>query len=329
MLVDLPNSHRLIKNNLKPIEVLDIEFRSGGMGDSIARLPVIKYILDEIPHVKSIRLFAQDYFKPLVEHCFDKEKVKFFGYSEKKAELTRQPSKAAKLTDVLQHTTMRTHLTKHAFNTIIDQDPVDVKYYNYIQVDRARLPKKPIDIIGKYVVICIGFTAKVREWPPQEINKVTSWLRSQNITPVFLGKTENTFFAGKESAITNIKNTEIDFSYGVNLVDRTNLLEAAAIIHDAAAIVGVDNGLLHLAGMTNIPIIAGYTSVDPIHRLPIRWNHMGWNCKVIEPSISCKFCQTQANFLYDFDFRNCYYGDYVCVSQMYGEKFVEKLKEVL
>lgn len=328
MIVDLQAWHRSIKNDLRPIEVLDIEFVRGGMGDSIARLPVIKYLLEEVKHVKNIRLFAQDYFKPLVEHCFPTEKVKFFGFSEKAVELARQPSRYAKITDVLQHTTLRTHLTYHAFNTIIDQNPLEPKHYNYLKVDRARLPKKPIDILGKYVVICIGFTAAVREWLPEDINKVTSWLCSQKITPVFLGKSESAF-RGTESTKATFRREEIDFASGIDLVDKTSLLEACAVIEGAAAIVGVDNGLLHLAGMTNIPIIGGYTTVNPVHRLPIRWNQLGWNCKIVEPTIGCKFCQTEANFLYDFDFRQCYYGDYKCVSQMWGEKFIEKLKEVL
>lgn len=328
MEVNSQPSQRLIKQDLRPIEVLDVEFIRGGMGDSIARLPVIKYLLEEVPHIKSIRLFAQDYLEPLVAHCFPTDRVKFIGFSKKKEELAARPSKAAKMTDVIQHTTMRTHLTQHAFNTIIDQTELPPNVYNYVQLDPKKLPPSSVHVLGRYVVISTGFTAKVREWPAKEINKVTSWLVDRGITPVFLGKTESVFRADAAATKAGFSD-EIDFSVGVNLIDKTNLMETASIIYHANAIVGVDNGLLHLAGMTNIPIIAGYTSVDPVHRLPIRWNKMGWNCKVIEPSISCKFCQTQANFLYDFDFRNCYYGDYVCTSQMYGEKFIEKLKEIL
>lgn len=326
MVVSLHNLRRSIKNDLRPIEVLDVKFFEGGLGDSIARLPVIRYILDHCPHIKSIRLIAQDYFREVVEHVFPVEQVKFVGYSQLKEELLRQPSKAYMGTDLRQHTTLHTHLTHHAFHTIADTQPMHPASYNYLKINPSILPTKLNLFPGSYAVITTGFTAPVREWLPSEINKVAQWFNLKGITPVFLGKTQNEFKSGYK---TEAKFREgIDFTLGINLIDQTTILEAAKIMYGAQAVVGIDNGLIHLAGMTDVPIVAGYTTVGATHRMPIRNGMIGWNCRTVEPSVGCASCQSQALIHFDFDYRSCYYGDYACIPTMTAQKFIKQLEMV-
>jgi ADP-heptose:LPS heptosyltransferase len=317
---------RSIKNDLKPINVLDVKFFEGGLGDSIARLPAIVYILQHCPHVKSIRLFAQDYFREIVEHLFPVEQVKFVGYSQIKEELKRQPSEAYMGTDIRQHSTLHTHLTHHAFHTIVDTQPMHISSYNYPQLNLNILPTK-LNLLNKsYAVITTGFTAPVREWLPSEINKVAQWFNLKGITPVFLGKKQNEF---REGGITEATFSEgIDYSLGINLIDSTSLLEAAKIMAGAKVVVGIDNGLLHLAGMTQVPIVAGYTSVSAYNRMPIRNGMIGWNTRMVTPSVGCSPCQSQALLHFNFDYRTCYYGDYACIPTMTAQKFIKELEFV-
>ncbi|MNR40317.1 Lipopolysaccharide heptosyltransferase 1 [compost metagenome] len=42
-----------------------------------------------------------------------------------------------------------------------------------------------------------------------------------------------------------------------------NLLEAAALLGHAAAVIGVDTGLTHLAAELDVPLVAIYTDTDP------------------------------------------------------------------
>jgi hypothetical protein len=173
--------------------VLDIKFFEGGLGDSIARLPAVRYILETYPHIKSVRLIAQDYFKPLAEFVFRGYPVKYVGYSELKEELSKRPSQVGTFTDVLQHTTLRTHLTHHAFNVIVNEVPIHPSCYNYIKLNTNLISSDVLVSAKEYAVITVGFTAKVREWLPSEINKVAQWFNLKGITPVFLGKSENKY----------------------------------------------------------------------------------------------------------------------------------------
>ena len=325
---------RSIRDNLKPVKMLDIKFMEGGLGDSIARLPAIKYILDSYLHIEKIRIFAQDHFKELCEFALKEyaNRIQVYGYSEEREQLIKNPSYAATVTyhtkDLVQHTTLRTHLTHHAFHTLVNEVPLHPSAYNYLKLDIDKLPSSKLIFNAlDYAVITTGFTAAVREFLPSEINKVAQWFTLKGITPVFLGKTQNTFDASSQRTTNATFRPEIDLSLGINLIDQTTHLEAAKIIAGAKVIVGVDNGLLHLAGMTDIPIVGGYTTVNPWHRMPIRNSQIGWNCRAVVPE-GCNFCQTKANFLFGFDFRNCYYGDYKCVSELTAKKFIRELEFV-
>lgn len=309
-------------NDVRPIERFDIRFEKGGMGDSIARLPAVRYVA-RYEHIKSIRLFVQDYFVDFATYLLNDSKIKVFGLGEMERELTERPSNFGSWSDCTIHTTLRTHLTDHAFHTICDCQPIDPDAKLYLKV-RYDLPN-PLSLKpGSYVVITTGFTAPVREWPAEEVNKVSAWCISKGLTPVFLGKNEVSFLG--EHKTQAYFSEKVDFSQGIDLINKTNLLDAAAIIRDALAIVGVDNGLLHVAGCTETPIVAGYTTVDPDHRVPYRLYGMTYT---IEPRSECSYCQTKMQFVYNNDFRLCYYNDYQCIKTMNGERFIEKLERIL
>lgn len=318
---------RSIRNNLRPIEVLDVEFTKGGLGDSVARLPTIKYILEQYPHVQKIRLFAQDYFREVVEHFFTPDQVEFVGASKRNEALKERPSSHATHTDTVQHTTLRTHLTHHAFATIVNETPIHPTAYNYLKFDLNKLPSKINLLPKKYIVLTTGFTSLNREFPAKEVNKIAKWADIKDYQVIFLGKKESVYH-DKATPTKAEFPEELDLSLGINLIDQTSLLEAAKIMGNAAAVVGVDNGLLHLAGMTDVNIVAGYTTVSQWHRMPIRNNIIGWNVQSINSNIGCAPCQTKANFLYNFDFRTCYYGDYACTKDMTAQAFIRRLEFV-
>jgi len=69
-------------------------------------------------------------------------------------------------------------------------------------------------------------------------NQMCDHSNSKNITPVFLGKTS--------MDKRDIKVDErMDFSKGVNFIDKTSLMDAAFIMKNSEMVIGVDNGLLH------------------------------------------------------------------------------------
>ena len=49
----------------------------------------------------------------------------------------------------------------------------------------------------------------------------------------------------------------------VRVCDKMNLMQAAELLQDAAGVVGVDTGLLHLANAFDKPLVGIYTDTDP------------------------------------------------------------------
>src|SRR5207245_757155 len=114
-------------------------------------------------------------------------------------------------------------------------------------------------------------------------------------------------------------------------INKTNLLESREIINKAKTIVGLDNGLLHIAGTTNIPIIGGFTTVEPKYRMPYRNNVLGYNYYPVVPpeSLVCRFCQSNWTFTYEQDFKVCYYKDYLCIKQLSADLYIKELEKIL
>lgn len=297
---------------------------TGGLGDNICSLPVMRYIKDKYPWVTPY-FYVPDYFLPLVKNMMPDLISRPFSKGTK----LFNPKWPGRQTAMKGHDSLSTHLVDYNFHALANKQ-VDIKDKNYlklnldwIHIDKFKLPKE-------YVVITTGFTAKIREFLPEKVNSIVKYLNDRNMPVVFLGSHQaNT--GGMVSNIIGEFNDEIDYSKGINLVDETSLLEAGKIIAGSKCIIGLDNGLMHLAGCTDVPIIGAFTSVSPHLRNPYRNNELGWNCYNIIPPESCKerFFQSNIDFLYDFDFRNCYYNDYEMIKSLRVEDFIEALEKVL
>ncbi len=128
-------------------------------------------------------------------------------------------------------------------------------------------------------------------------------------------------------------NFKADYTKGINLIDKTSLFEAHSIMANSAAVLGLDNGLLHLACMSSTAkLVYGFTTVEPRHRLPYRNDIQGYNCLVVMPTkeeLSCIGCQSNMNFANTTHcFTTCFYKDNACLSLMTSDKWISKLQEL-
>ncbi len=303
----------------------------GGLGDHIAALTALDYVYKNYPWIKPL-VFVPDYLKDLTIAAMPVNSD-IFSFTDMKRHY--DPSKTTKTTKWDGHTSpMKIHLVDYAFLKLCDENP-SIEHKNYVKLRKLELEKYVKlrkDLVkfhvdnANYVVITTGYTASVREFPASEINKITAYLAQKNIIPVFLGQTNTK--TGAAHVIKGNFDSKVDFTQGVDLIDKTNLLEALSIMDGAKAVIGVDNGLLHLAGMTDTLICGGFTTVSPQVRMPIRCNLMGHKYIAITPdeSLGCKFCQEKTNFLYGHNYTNCYYKDNLCTKQMTAEKFIKALE---
>lgn len=300
----------------------------GGLGDLLGQLPAIKYVADKHPYI-IINLWVHSYAVDLCKKIFNKyEQIKVLDLSKYKGTYNDDLPARSPYAHKIGNLSM--HITNHAFLTIAGRE-IENEYKNYIKLD-------PIDITSfnlpeKYAVVTTGFTSPTRAWNAKSVKETTDYLVSCGYTPVYIGKSLTESFITETKNEVIIGNFQADYSNGINLIDKTDLFQAHSIIANSKVALGLDNGLVpHLAAMTDVPIIAAFTTVDPLHRLPYRNNILGYNCHTVTPTLEelrCRFCQSNMNFaLPDHKFTTCFYGpnDYKCLDLITSNKFIEKLK---
>lgn len=312
-------------NTRIPVSTFNFVCYQGGLGDLLGQLPAIKYSLDNHPQLE-VKLYVHKYAIELCQKVFaeygDRITVKSTENNDKDYDdkLPARSPYAHKISN------LSWHITDHAFATMVGRS-VTPNHMNYLQMKPIKISEFVLP--ERYAVITTGFTSKAREWKPESVNGVTDWLVSQGITPVYIGKS-NTPAHGEDAIIGNF---HCNYENGINYIDYTDLFQAHAIMAGAEVVIGLDNGLLHLAAMSDVPIVAGFTTVDPIHRLPYRNNVLGHNCFVVAPTkeeLGCIHCQSNWNFAStDFAFTDCGYDDFKCLDLMTADRWIEQIQKAL
>lgn len=306
------------------IKWYNLLLHQGGLGDLISHLPAIKYTLDNHPQI-FVHLWIHDYGVPLCKKAFqDYPNIIIRGLSE--ADKKYKPNLYARSPYAHKISNLSAHLVDHGFYTIVHRT-VEDKYKNYIQIE-------PIDVSHfnlppKYIVITTGFTSETREWIPESVDGVTDYVIKKGYTPVYIGKSYTHSYG--QFGITG--NFKADYSRGINLIDKTNLFEAHSIMDGSACTLGLDNGLIHLAAMGKAKLVIGFTTVDPLHRLPYRDGIMGKDCYVVTPTkeeLACIHCQSNMTFAdTKHCFTKCFYKDYKCLQLMTADRWIEQIKTAL
>lgn len=302
---------------------LNIMSTHGGMGDLIARLPAIRHIAANYPHI-AMMVWWQDYFVDLAEYLLPgTNMLKHRPISQAPWEMPKPIIEF----DMERLTTLQLHLTDHAFLILLDQLPPTPESRMYPVATSVPLEfnEKFYEVIAKECVIfTAGYTSETRRWPAFHINLLAKKVRAAGLAPVLLGTTKKLNVGLEGDFIKAGVDEDIDRSLFVDLVDRTNLVECLGIIQRARAVVGVDNGLLHLAHCTSTPVVVGYTTLDPKHRVPARPQGL---TEVITAAVPCGGCQSRG-FAVNHDWRTCIFDDYACLLTMSAERFYTALQKL-
>lgn len=315
----------MFREGFKPKpETVNIIFMDGGVGDHMASLVATNYAIKTYPWIKFL-VWVPDFLLDFAKNVMPNAKIN--NYSSMRTKYNPNlPTKTTKWDGVVSP--MKTHVLDYAFLKICDENP-GIEHKNYLKINPDKIRTDHIKLSDKYVVLTVGYTASVREFPAGHVNKIAAYIKSSGYEVVFLGQTATK--TGTAHIIKGKFDESIDLSVGKNLIDKTTLTQAAKIMRNATAVIGVDNGLLHVAGCTDTPIIGGFTTVNPELRMPVRNNVLGYNYYPIVPdnSLKCSFCQVKTNFLYGHDYVNCLYKDNLCTKQMTAEKFITQLEKFL
>lgn len=291
---------------------IHVFFNNGGLGDNIARLPALRYLTIYYPHVH-VTLHCPKHYMELASECLPGVEVR------DQAEGDGKYAPAYYFESDSYISSLGHHLTDLAFSQFINRSDISWDDKSYLRLPRRDLS---FNLPRDFVVLTPGYTAKAREMPGEVFNEITRGIHDRGLYPVFLGR------KFKEGTAESFFNEEVDYSLGKDLRDKTTLLEAGEVIARAKAIVGIDNGLIHLAGMTETPIVVGYSSQVPHLRAPIRDGILGKDCWYVLPD-SCQGCEAKVRFDYKHDFRECLFKDYRCISEMTARKYLEALDRCL
>jgi hypothetical protein len=317
------NGNRLTNLTLDPFCFMLNTF---AMGDVIASVPVVKYMIENhYTQPDSYYVVAKNHFRPLFPFVPDEN----FRDFDKKDNFWNIPSGIAigsinqkKQVGITRNTPKHMHLSVFASLMLADRI-LPMQQLNYVPLDVVDVDRFNVDF-SKSVILVTSYRDVTRMWQPEYILTLAKWIKSVGYTPVFIGKTDMDLHV-REGVIPKTSLPNDVSEYGVDLRNQTSIPELASIFRRAKAVCGLDSGPIHLAGTTSVPIVCGYTSVSPEHRIPIRIDGKTYP---IAPEIECIGCESRwrSNF---WNYENCYYGHANCCRAMTPDRFVSVLASIL
>ncbi|TXG77600.1 hypothetical protein E6Q11_02405 [Candidatus Dojkabacteria bacterium] len=294
----------------------------GGIGDYISWMPAILWIARNHPQVHG-RLFVPPYFRDVAENLFSPfpnwklKSTKDFTDKDERTYPTYLPFDRP-----INGTGSHGVDLGFIYYTNIIPPPEGADFYPVLDFTETI---SPVTLPENFAVLTPGSTYENRMFPPSTHNDIKDYLVSKGITPVYLGR----------SHMTDTRKIHFDEGYDytnvINLIDKTTLMQAALIISKAKLILGIDNGLLHLAATTTTPIVFGYTIAAPWHRKPRRPHGRILDIYPDPEKLTCTFCQSKMRFMFNHDFAKCLYGDFKCTKEELSDPgpWIDCIEEIL
>lgn len=296
---------------------INVVFNSGGLGDFVCRIPVLKKIVSLYPQV-NIKLWSPEFFMEIARYFLvaQSSRIEVLDRKNFKKEYNGGP-----LYEFNDHKikTFALNLMQHThllfFSQLMSNDEIVYPQFTGCgaSLDEFNLP-------DKYVVLTTEATAETRTLKKETVQGLINYFYDK-VPVVFLGKRE--LFGHYESRHI----MGLDYSQGIDLREKTTLMQAAEILNNAQCVLGLDNGLLHLACCTKANVVFGFSTVRPEDRICGRT--IG-KTLVVEPSSDCKYCQASLRFI-EHDFRFCFYKErkLECLDSLTAKKFIEAYEKCL
>lgn len=207
------------------------------------------------------------------------------------------------------------HLLETAFQQF-NNSPIPPGWFKMPEINGDEADISRFNLPEEYVVITTEATAENRRLEGQAVNELADYLLDVAKVPmvVYLGKNK---IAGGYSSTSPVG---CKFR-GKDLRNKTYPLEAAAILAKAKCVIGLDNGLLHLAACSMVPVVAAFSNVNPKTRMFYR-RPGALTYIVVPPEGTCRYCFTQERFTsQSADY--CYTARFDCTKSITGESLIK------
>ena len=130
---------------------------------------------------------------------------------------------------------------------------------------------------GRYAVLHPGASSPTRRWPAERFAAVGDALAADGLAVVLTGVPGERAIV---SAVTAAMRAPV-----VDLTGATGLGGLAALLRDAAVLVGNDTGSAHLAAAVGAPSVTVFLPGDPV-----RWAHPGPRHRAVAADVPCAPC---------------------------------------
>ncbi len=318
-----------------PIIKLNILFQGAGMGDYIAYMPAILWLAKNCPHLHC-KLFVGNSFIEFAKNILwdynETWKVCDLDHVNQLVEagsIMRAPGitmNGVKYAQLANGT--GGHLVDVGFLYFCNlfPTPAGADFYPVLNFSGSD-HHIPAGLHFKtYVVFTPGAVSDNRTVPGEYWNPIIDHVRKRGLTPVFVGKSHVT-----KTLKVNFPEG-CNYSDGLDLRDKTTMLEAAWLMKNAACTIGLDNGMIHLAACTNAPIVAAYNMVDPKDRRPNRRAGKWEELSLTQEELACAGCQTHMKSMTPHTFNRCLYGDNLCVKILFEDnarRWIEAIDRIM
>lgn len=314
-MIELPTPPYQSGLRAEPLEIAFV-YNAGGLGDYINWTPGLLHALRTNPHLKGW-IVAPGFFSDLARLWFAPFSDRF------EIRVCDDLSRLEGLSE-MNYVAPNREQYANASNTPF----VRLGFIYYAQDSRVprgtllppiRGDEAAIDHFAlpeNYAVLTPNATMETKRLPAPLLNRIISGLTERGITPVLLGRSEPIGGYRTDSA------EGLDLRLVRDLRDGTTTLETAALLARARFVFGLDNGLLHLAACSAVPIIWAFTIASPEFVLPPR--QKGARTVLVEPpaSLPCRYCNNNIRFALGFDFKTCLHENYLCIKAIDAESIL-------
>ena len=306
----------MIDNNK---DYLNIVINQGCLGDQISCLPVVKHINGKGIKIQVYTNYNSRFNNDNLIYCTELwKKLKSLNYY---VDEFSNNCIFIKPMDGSNYVKRNNHFVYNAFESVSDFVGSDYNL-NYVRINKDI--KSNLNFINKsHVIINTSYTENRKRLPDILLKKISKLIKQLNLIPVFVGKIQKSRLS-YESGFNNV-----DTSIGINLIDKLTLSDLVYILNRSKLLISQDSGIVHLAGMTDIPIFSFYNVIDPLTRLPIRNNTIGFLCKYYTPDISCKYCYTRIGNCEDFCKKTKPIDFPDCIASFNHEQIIESIHSFL
>lgn len=246
---------------MKPV-CLDLS-ECNGLGDLICATPTIKKLHDAYERKIIVISKVPELFKmnPYVEKSYKADSIDRSYFK----------------TNYIMHNSFYLVGKKDERGVEMKHNMMDIRQFHAVHLgfmlgeDELECFYQPIEpkkhfIHDKYVVIHPVNSWPNRTWSQDNWNKLCDELIKYGYTVVAVGKdSSETGFFNVQKPVHEMGDANI-----INLMNQTSISETWHLINDAAAVITMDSGILHLAGTTSTHIVELGSPINPEFRRPRR-----------------------------------------------------------